>query len=152
MTEALIREQQDEAENARAAIHDEAERYAQKAYAQADAHVSAAVQRAEDLSAEAETIVARASQRAEEETQSARAYCERLVSTTVARAGAVTRDTDDLLTSMMMDAETQISDLRRQQNTLNQYVQRMRTLSLTEESDSPNSPDYSPPNPRGISA
>jgi cell division septum initiation protein DivIVA len=152
-TEAIIREQQDEAETARAAIHDEAEHYAQKAYVQADGHVNAAVQRAEDLSTEAESIVARATQRADEETLTARTYCERLVSATVTRATAVNRDTDELLTSMMMDAETQISDLRRQQHTLNQYVQRMRAFSLADETDaSGDMPEYTPPSPRGISA
>ena len=121
-TEALIWEQQDEAETARAAIHDEAERYARKAYTQADAHVSAAVQRAEDLSTEAESIVAKAKQRSQEEMQSARAYCENLVSTTVSLASTITRDTDDLINSMTMDSETQISDLRRQQRMLDQHV------------------------------
>ena len=110
-------------------IHDEAERYARKAYTQADAHVSAAVQRAEDLSTEAESIVAKAKQRSQEEMRSARAYCEHLVSTTVSRASAITRDTDDLINSMTMDAETQISGLRRQQHMLDQYVQWMRSLA-----------------------
>ncbi|WP_336493038.1 hypothetical protein, partial [Methylobacterium nigriterrae] len=90
-------------------------------------------------------------QRAEEETQNARAYCERLVSATISRATAVNRDTDELLPSMMLDAETQISDLRRQQHTLNQYVQRMRAFSLADETESSDdSPDYTPPGPRGI--
>jgi hypothetical protein len=144
-TESLLREQQDEAERARAAIHEEADRYAQKAYEQADAHVDAAANRAADLAAEAEAMIASARKTADAESQGARIYSERLIGQATARSNAITRDTEELLLLMTTDAETQMSDLRRQQAGLSQYVQRMRTLGTEPDVVSMDALSYNPP-------
>jgi len=125
-TDASIRQQIDEAERARAAIHEEADQYAQKAYQQADEHVQNAAKRAADLGREADIVLQNSQQRAEELTRDARAYAQRLVSETVSRTRAIARETEDLVNTMVSDAESHMSDLRRQQTMLEDYVHRMR--------------------------
>ena len=50
-----------------------------------------------------------------------------------AASARITRDTEDMVNSMVRDAETHMSDLRRQQSVLHEYVQRMRTLTSEAE-------------------
>ena len=125
-TDTSIRQQIDEAERARAAIHEEADNYAQKAYQQADDHVQNAAKRAQELGQEADTVLETAQRRADELTKEARSYAERLISETVQRSRAIARDTEELVSTMLSDTESQLSDFRRQQNFLNEYLQRMR--------------------------
>ena len=125
-TDSSIRQQIDEAERARAAIHEEADNYAQKAYQQADEHVQKAAGRAQDLGQEADTVLESAQRRSDELTLEARTYAERLISETVQRSRSISRDTEDLVGNMLSDTESQLSDLRRQQGYLNEYLQRMR--------------------------
>jgi len=124
-TDASIRQQIDEAERARAAIHEEADNYAQKAYQQADEHVQNAAQRAQDLGQEADTVLESSQRRADDLTTEARTYAERLISETVQRSRSIARDSEDLVGNMLSDAESQLSDIRRQQSYLNEYLQRM---------------------------
>ena len=119
---------------------------------ESQAILTEAHQKAEELRLETDRVVVQARQRSQEEMQSARAYCEHLVSTTVSRASTITRDTDDLINSMTMDSETQLSDLRRQQHILDQYVQRMRALAVPENGEPAGVVQYAPPAPRIISA
>jgi len=44
----------------------------------------------------------------------------------VQRSRAISRDTEDLVGNMLSDTESQLSDVRRQQGYLNEYLQRMR--------------------------
>ena len=125
-TDASIRQQIDEAERARASIHEEADNYAQKAYQQADDHVQNAAKRAQDLGQEADTVLETSHRRSEDLTKEARTYAERLISETVQRSRAVARDTEELVNSMLSDTESQLSDIRRQQSYLNDYLHRMR--------------------------
>lgn len=125
-TDASIRQQIDEAERARAAIHEEADNYAQKAYQQADEHVQNAAKRAQDLGQEADQVLETAQRRADELTKEARSYAERLISETVQRSRAIARDTEELVNTMLSDTESQLTDIRRQQSYLNDYLQRMR--------------------------
>jgi ElaB/YqjD/DUF883 family membrane-anchored ribosome-binding protein len=121
-----INQQIDEAERARAAIHEEADNYASKAYQQADDHVQNAAKRAQDLGQEADTVLETSQRRADELTNEARSYAERLISETVQRSRAIARDTEELVGTMLSDTESQLSDVRRQQGYLNEYLQRMR--------------------------
>jgi len=68
-------------------------------------------------------------QRADELTRDYRAYAEKLISDTVGRSRSVARETEDLVNSMVSDAESHMSDLRRQQTMLEEYVRRMRAAA-----------------------
>lgn len=125
-TDASIRQQIDEAERARATIHEEADEYAQKAYQQADLHVQNAAKRVVAVGQEADQVLKASQQRADDLTREARGYSERLISETVTRSRGIARDTEDLVNSMVSDAESHMSDLRRQQAMLDEYVQKMR--------------------------
>jgi hypothetical protein len=49
-----------------------------------------------------------------------------LIAETVQRSRAIARDTEELVNTMLSDTESQLSDIRRQQIYLNDYLQRMR--------------------------
>jgi len=44
----------------------------------------------------------------------------------VQRSRSIARDSEDFIGNMLSDAESQLSDIRRQQSYLNEYLQRMR--------------------------
>ncbi len=67
-----------------------------------------------------------AQRRADELTKEARGYAERLISETVQRSRSIARDTEELVKMMLSDTESQLTDIRRQQQYLNDYLQRMR--------------------------
>jgi cell division septum initiation protein DivIVA len=90
------------------------------------AEESVAAKRAADLGQEADTVLETAQRRADELTKEARSYAERLISETVQRSRAIARDTEELVGTMLSDTESQLSDVRRQQGYLNDYLQRMR--------------------------
>ena len=85
-----------------------------------------AAKRAQDLGQEADTVLETAQRRSEELTKEARTYAERLISETVQRSRSIARDTEELVSTMLSDTESQLSDIRRQQGYLNEYLQRMR--------------------------
>ena len=64
--------------------------------------------------------------RADVLTKEARSYAERLIAETVQRSRAIARDTEELGNTMLSDTESQLSDIRRQQIYLNDYLQRIR--------------------------
>jgi vacuolar-type H+-ATPase subunit E/Vma4 len=71
-------------------------------------------------------VLETAQRRSEELTKEARTYAERLISETVQRSRSIARDTEELVSTMLSDTESQLSDIRRQQGYLNEYLQRMR--------------------------
>ena len=73
-----------------------------------------------------DTVLESAQRRAEDLTTEARTYAERLISETVQRSRSISRDTEDLVNNMLSDTESQLSDIRRQQGYLTEYLQRMR--------------------------
>jgi len=71
-------------------------------------------------------VLSTAQSRSDELTKEARGYAERLISETVQRSRAIARDTEELVNTMLSDTESQLSDIRRQQSYLNDYLHRMR--------------------------
>lgn len=55
----------------------------------------------------------------------------------VNRSRSIARDTEDLVNSMVSDAESHMSDLRRQQTMLEDYVQRMRRAATEVDLEIP---------------
>lgn len=128
-TDAQIRDELDEAERSRSAIHDEADRYAAQAYEQADAHVESAVQRASNIMKESEAHFEEAQVRAQETRDEARQYAEGLIQTSMNQAREVSRDTDDFVANFLLDAEARLEEGRRQQIALTDYVHKLRLVS-----------------------
>ena len=55
----------------------------------------------------------------------------------VNRSRSIARDTEDLVSSMVSDAESHMSDLRRQQTMLEDYVQKMRRAATEVDLEIP---------------
>jgi hypothetical protein len=128
-TDASIRRQIQEAESARATIHEEADEYQRKAYEQADTVVKEAAKRAEELTQEADSVLRSALAREEEVLGNARSLSETIITSTVKRARDLAADANELVGSLGSDLERQLDDIRRQQSYVNDFLQRMRTSS-----------------------
>lgn len=127
--DAQTRERQADAERTRTSILADADAYAERAYNDAEGTIAAASERASVLNAEAGVIVERAREHARLEVEHARSYADRLIGDALARAGALSKDTDETMQNLVADGELHAADLRRQLSTIDDFTQRVRILA-----------------------
>lgn len=128
-SETLIRQRLEDGERARAETQKRADVYATAVIENANARYEEVSNHAAALAAEYEALIAGARQRDEAEMKATRAYSDRLVAQTIARGHTVAQDTEEILRVLTQDAENQVTDLRRQQNMLREYMGRLKFIS-----------------------
>lgn len=134
-TDSQIRRDLEEAERSRADTQRRAELYATTTIDDAAVRYEEIAAHAQALAAEYQTSIAEARQRDEAEMESTRAYSDRIVAQTIARSNVVAQDTEQLLVTMMADAENQVTDLRRQQRVLREYMGRIGSADVHERTN-----------------
>lgn len=131
--EAELRQKEAEAEAERAVMYEKAQAYQDKAYSMADAHVAEASKRAAALAAEADQTLASAHATANDVFFEARSRGEAAANRAMARAHAITEETEKLVEFMYREAELQMAEARHRQSLLNRYVGDVRTIMSSEE-------------------
>ena len=131
-TDSQIRHDLESAERRRADIQRQADMYAATTVDHANTRYEEIAAHAGTLAEEYQTTIAAARHRDEAEIKSTRAYADRIIATTLSRSNTLAQDTEQMLGVLMADAENQVTDLRRQQIVLHNYMAR---LAVADDQD-----------------
>jgi cell division septum initiation protein DivIVA len=111
------------------ALHDEADAFAQQAYESADAHVDAVIAQSEARKQEADDYLLSAKIRADQILQDSRGLVQKSISDAMERSSQITEASDEFFADFVLDAESSIGQIRRNDLALSNYNAHIRGVS-----------------------
>ena len=112
-----------------AALHDEADAFAQQAYERADAHVDGVIAQSEALKQEADDYLLSAQIRADQILQDSRGLVQKSISDAMTLSSQITLASDEFFADFVLDAESSIGQIRRNDLALSNYTAHIRGVS-----------------------